>query len=129
MDAAHPPLPGNPPPAFRVLFALVCFHALIAFAYFKAANTLLFGVAILASVAIVYFFWRKQNWARIVIILTAVTDFILDVPRLGSAPLLMQIVLSLRLVAGTALLIWLNTPAIRGYFQRTIQTGDAAKPL
>lgn len=120
MDAANPPLPGNPPPAFPVLFALVCFHALIAFAYFMAANTLLFGVAILASVAIVYFFWRRQNWARIVIILTAVTDFILDVPRLGHAPLLMQIVLSFRLVAATALLIWLNTPAIRRYFQRTI---------
>ena len=120
MDAAHPPLPGNPPPAFPVPFALVCFHVLISFAYFEPGNTLLFGVAILASVAIVYFFWRRQNWARIVTILAAVTDFILDVPRFGHAPLLMQIVLSLRLASATALLIWLNTPAIRGYFQRTI---------
>ena len=120
MDASHPPLPGNPPPAFPALFALVCFHALIAFAYFKPGNTLLFGIAILASIAIVYFFWRRQNWARIVIILTAVTDFILDVPRFGDAPVVMQIVLSLRLASAAALLIWLNTPAIRGYFQRTI---------
>jgi uncharacterized membrane protein len=120
MDDAHSPSSGNPPAAFPLLFALVCFHGLIAFAYFKAANTLLFVGAILASVSIVYFFWRRQNWARVVIILTAVTDFILDLPRFGHSPPLMQIVLSLRLIAATALLIWLNTPAIRAYFQRNI---------
>ena len=119
MDGAHPPSRAHPPPAFPVLFALVCFHALISFAYFEAANTLLFGIAILASAALVYFFWRRQNWARIVIMLTAVTDFILDVPRLGQAPLLMQVVLTFRLVAAIALLVWLNTPAIRKYFQPT----------
>jgi len=107
------------PPAFPVLFALVCFHAIIAFAYFHARTPLLFWGAIIASVAFVYFFWRGHNWARIVVLLTAVTDFVIDIPRLSHSPPLMRFVLISRLLSAVALLIWLNTSTVRAYFRKS----------
>jgi hypothetical protein len=113
-----PPASGGAlPPAFPVLFVLVCFHALIAFAYFHARAPLLFWGAIIVTVAMVFCFWRGQSWARIVVILTAVTDFIIDVPRLSHSPPLMRSILGLRLLCGAALLIWLSTSPVRAYFR------------
>jgi hypothetical protein len=107
------------PPAFPALFALVCFHAIMAFAYFHARTPLLFLGAIITSVAIIYGFWRGQNWARIVVILTAVTDFVIDIPRLTGSPPLMRFVLISRLLSAVALLIWLNTSTVRVHFRRS----------
>jgi hypothetical protein len=118
MNDAQPPSMGSTLSTFPVLFALVCFHSAIAFAYFHARTTLLFCVVIFGSVAVVYFFWHGRNWARIVVMLTAATDFILDIPRLGHSPPLMQFVLSLRLLTAAVLIIWLNTSAVRTYFRR-----------
>lgn len=116
------------PPTFPVLFALVCFHAIISFAYFHARTPLLFGGALIASVAILYCFWRGQNWARIVVILTAVTDFVIDIPRLTDAPPFMRFVLISRLLSAVALLIWLNTSTVRAHFRKspnqTMQPGE-----
>jgi hypothetical protein len=108
-----------PPPAFPLLFVLVCFHALISFAYFHARTALFFSAAVLGSSAIIYFFWRRQNWARIVVILTAITDLILDIPRLAHSPASTQAVLILRLITAATLLVWLNTSTVRAYFHRT----------
>jgi hypothetical protein len=118
-----------PPPAFPVLFALVCFHTIISFAYFHAAMPMFFVTAIIVSLAIVYCFWRGQSWARIVVILTAITDFFLDVPRFSHAPPVMRLMLGLRLLSAAALLIWLSTPRVRAYFYRNHLTNRSSQPL
>jgi uncharacterized membrane protein len=117
------------PPAFPVLFALVCFHAIISFAYFHASAPLFFVAAIIVSVAIVYCFWRGQSWARIVVILTAITDFLLDVPRFSHAPPVMRLILALRLLSAAVLLIWLSTPSVRAYFRRNHLTRRSSQSL
>jgi hypothetical protein len=104
------------PKGFWLLFGVASFHSIISFAYFKPRSPILLMLAIFASISVLYFFWQMRNWARIVIILTALMDFVIDIPRLTRSAEMMQIVIGIRLASAVALLIWLNIQPVRECF-------------
>lgn len=75
-----------------------------------------YGVLITATYIVLWFYWKRKNWARVLVMLGAVIS-VLNLIFLKDVGLPAQIVIVLEFVFGVYMLWWLNTHAVKAYFQ------------
>ena len=108
-----------------VLTILVAVHAILSFAYFKASSNFQLAAAIVVSAGMVYFFWRKNIWAKRLVLLTAAASFLVDVPKFSRLSALGQTIIGVHFAVAGFLLYRLNTAVVKSCFQPAPTKNDA----
>ena len=72
---------------------------------------------ILFSYVVLWFFWKGRNWARWLVLITSGLA-VFNLMLLPTVSTLQRVVIVVEATVGAALLFWLNTPAVRGFFIR-----------
>lgn len=78
----------------------------------------LFTVLIAINYVVLWFYWRGQNWARILVMLTSILC-LYNLRGLSNANLIVKAMLIGEAAVGVFLLYWLNTTSAKMYFKRT----------
>lgn len=105
--------------SFLILFYIACLHSLLSMLFIHPKSELRWALAVASGLAVLYFFWRRRDWARIVVSLTAIIDFIIDIPILISGQPFMKTVSGIHLALAVALLVGLNLQQTRKVFRRS----------
>lgn len=80
-----------------------------------------FTFLIVIGYLVLWAYWRGQNWARILVLLTSVLTVFNLRSWNASASVLKtpnRIMLTSEFILGIFLLFWLNTPSVRAFFKR-----------
>jgi hypothetical protein len=77
---------------------------------------LIYGFVAFISFICIWFFWRGHNWARWVVLVTAVVA-VLNLGFLPSSNQVQQLFLVLEALLGVWLLYWLNTAELKRFFK------------
>ena len=82
--------------------------------FFMAAYALLAAL----SFVVIFFFWRRHNWARWVVLAASVVA-LANMLLLPTTHVLGQVLIVIEALFGAWLLYWLNTPRVASLFART----------
>jgi hypothetical protein len=81
---------------------------------------LIFTFLIAIGYVVLWFYWRGQNWARILVLLTSVLC-LYNLQSLSSANLVSKVMLVGEAGVAVFLIYWLNTSPAKQYFKRRVE--------
>jgi|ERR1035441_7173082 hypothetical protein len=110
---------------FTIMAVLVGTHAVLSFVNYKPSSSIHLVLAIIVSAWMVYFFWRRNIWARRLVLITAAVSFLVEVPTFSKLSALGQLVIGVHLVVAAFLLYRLNTKLAKAYFNPAPSKNDA----
>ncbi|MGZ4999951.1 MAG: hypothetical protein ACXV7F_06590 [Methylomonas sp.] len=77
----------------------------------------IFSVIIAVTYLVLWYYWKGKNWARLLVLLTAIVA-ILNLFALSSSTLLSGALIIIEAIFGIFMLWWLNTQSVKAYFKR-----------
>jgi len=79
-------------------------------------QAIFYGFLIAVTYVVLWFYWKRKNWARVLVMLGAVIS-VVNLIFIDEVNLPTQIVIILEFFFGVYMLWWLNTYAVKAYFQ------------
>lgn len=81
------------------------------------STAVVFTILIALGYVVLWFYWRGQNWARILVMLTSILC-LYNLRGLSGANFVVKVMLVGEAAVGVFLLYWLNTTSAKLYFKR-----------
>jgi hypothetical protein len=82
----------------------------------------IFSVIIAVTYLVLWYFWKRKNWARILVLLTGVVA-VLNLFALSSTSVWAGTLIVIEAFFGIFMLWWLNTQGVKAYFKQASETG------
>ena len=92
-----------------------------------AAIFALFTVFIAIGYIVIWFYWKGHNWARILVLLTALVCFY-NLRYFLHSGIIVRVMIGAEALLALFLLFWLNLHSVKSYFRASRATLDAKGP-